>query len=450
MASLFVKYREFLEFQPDPRPIRKAELSFSRRLSSPDVMATDSDFSSDLDLMELLLLQPSSMKTAKKTLQEEGKKGPAAWLSCCKRKFKGEANTGPSAWLICCKRRKDICQMYCKVVLCEDVLTGHILRYTSMGSLQMLSMTSKHWLERAYRLVSEVEVDMASWPFAVTELRKTRDLFGLDFSFDLDSLDGWKSTKLRDSKVKDADLFAALKRFQVPQVARLVLSSSSLSASSFCWALETFSHLRELCLSTGGSSTLGAECQAALEKCCSLESLHLDQVQLRPPSTAKGLKELIVGQRVMQEWWSLGNFQHLRILNLDSNMLHRVVIESEQVPAFLIAEGVRVRAYAWLLETFRCCRFLQEINIYAVTEVTNQLLATLMEHVQDLRKFAGCRQNLMMLGQSIDFPFPDGPRPLSAGDLTLEATEAFKAHFSSASIFIDDVYGEMLLDDDDW
>ena len=63
-------------------------------------------------------------------------------------------------------------------MLHEDVLTRHILSYTSVGSLQMLTMTSSHWLERAYRLVPEVKVDIASWLFAVTELRKTRDLFG--------------------------------------------------------------------------------------------------------------------------------------------------------------------------------------------------------------------------------------------------------------------------------
>lgn len=194
---------------------------------------------------------------------------------------------------------------------------------------------------------------------------------------------------------------------------------------------------------------MGAECQAALEKCCSLEFLHLDQVQLRPPSTAKGLKELIVGRGVMKEWWTLGNFRDLRILNLDSHMFYSSLVESPQLPVFFLTRSTtQVRANALLLETFRQCRFL--INIYAVAQVTNEMLATLMEHVQDLRKFAGSRTSLMMPNHLIDFPFHDGPRALAAGDLASEATEAFKGHFPSASIFIDDVYAETLLEDDGW
>ncbi|CAK9071102.1 Uncharacterized protein SCF082_LOCUS35232 [Durusdinium trenchii] len=355
----------------------------------------------------------------------------------------------------CCRRRRP--QHCCAAVLADDVLTAQILSCASIGSLQMLSMTNKAWLERAYRLASEVDIDMGSWPFAVTELRKHRLGRFLFCDWDWNGMASgqtWKSTELKDSRVGDADLQAALRRFQPSQLARLVASSSSLSSSSVRWALESFSGLRELCLSTCGSGKLGAEVQASLEICTSLRSFHLDRVQLRPPASARGLSELIVGRQVMQDLWPLGHFQQLRVLNVSN--------EAFVDPAFSLRYGLDAilaelrspsqneQVYRWLLETFKQCCNLQEIQLYLVVQVTNEMLAVLMEHVPDLKQFRGCHTSPLHTIRSIDFPFVDATRPLNAGGLSTEATAAFEALFPAANLFIDNVYEELMLADSDW
>ncbi|CAJ1341487.1 unnamed protein product [Effrenium voratum] len=149
----------------------------------------------------------------------------------------------------CCKRRRVAPRtfIFCELVLNEDELTARILGYASPGALQMLGMTNKLWQKRSYALASAVQVDMNSWPFALTELRDARKIFRLELS-SLDELDGFKEQQLKDSKVTDADLSAALRRFGSTQVAGLVLSSSKLSSSATSQALATFhSNLQESC-----------------------------------------------------------------------------------------------------------------------------------------------------------------------------------------------------------
>lgn len=347
----------------------------------------------------------------------------------------------------CCRRRRGGPHLASAVVLGDDVLTGQILRCISIGSLQMLSMTNRLWLDWAFRLASNVDVDMASWPFAVTEWHKYKRRPRLclspslvsDFNtMRLDKQD-WKNPELKDSMVTDSDLEVALRRFGTTQLARLVASSSSLRSSSICWALKSFSKLQELCLSSCGSGKLGAEVQTSLDLCTSLRLLHLDRVQLRPPP-AEGLSELIVGRRVMQDLWALGHFQQLRVLNLSSDAFMNTALGLSHPGSQFQFQNDKV--YCWLLETFKQCDRLQEIQIYAVTEVTNEMLAVLMEHVSDLRKFAGCHTKNVHTFGSIDFPFKGGARSLDAGSLSAEATDAFRAHFPAASIFVDDVLAD--------
>ena len=290
---------------------------------------------------------------------------------------------------------------------------------------------------------TDAQVDMGSWKCAHRRA-------GSHLAFDLGmclfpgakfgrtiTLAGqtWKSPELQNSEVGDDDLKAALRRFRTGQVARLVASSSSLHSSSVRWALESFSGLQELCLSACGSAKMGAEVQASLDLCTSLRSLHLDRVQLRPPP-AKGLRELIVGRQVMRDFWVLGHFPQLRVLNVSSK-------------AFINATCGQ--KHLWLLKTFKECRSLEEVQVYSAAEVTNEMLAVLMQHVPDLKKFSGCHTSPFVdFGRTVDFPFEGGARRLDAGSLCTEATDAFTAHFPAADIFIDDVYAEMLEEDDSW
>ena len=102
---------------------------------------------------------------------------------------------------------------------------NEILAFTSVGSLQFLSMTSKTWLKQAYSGASavEVEVDMKDWPFSVTELRREcarrqGELFFEDFDVNVLPMEGLKKTSLRDSRVANRDLNLALRNFKSPQL----------------------------------------------------------------------------------------------------------------------------------------------------------------------------------------------------------------------------------------
>lgn len=94
------------------------------------------------------LLSDSPVATPKKHVNR---------LRCCRRRLSSPGISGHGA--------------------VPDVLAllpvNHILAFTSVGSLQVLSMTSKTWLKQAYSGASPVEVDMKDWPFSVTELRSS-------------------------------------------------------------------------------------------------------------------------------------------------------------------------------------------------------------------------------------------------------------------------------------
>ena len=188
--------------------------------------------------------------------------------------------------LRCCRRRLSSPGISEHRVNLPDVLAllpvNHILAFTSVGSLQVLSMTSKTWLKQAYNGASPVEVDM-------TELKRERarrqgDLWIADFDFDSfdltpGNMEGLrlKKTRLPDSRVANRDLNLALRNFKPPQLRKLVASSSSLTSASVSWALDTFaSGLQEVALSSCGSGRLGVEIQESLEKCQGLLSLHLE------------------------------------------------------------------------------------------------------------------------------------------------------------------------------
>ena len=320
---------------------------------------------------------------------------------------------------------------------------NQILAFTSVGSLQLLSMTSKTWLKQAYSGASAVEVDMKDWPFSVKELRREgAKRRGELFFEDYDSLtrmpmEGLKETSLYDSRVANGALNLALRNFNSPQLRKLVASSSSLTSASVSWALDTFAGgLQEVALSSCRSGKLGVEIQESLEKCQGLLSLHLEHVKLTPPKRAK-LQELIVGNGVMSSLWPPTYFQHLQSLNFAPGS---VSVGSDQ------------EVHNWFLEIFKRGQQLRVINIYSATQVTNGMLAVLMQHVPHLQKFCGCHTRPLWL-QFVDFPFSSGPEAVAAGSLSQSAVDAFNGRFADAKIFIDDVYGELLEDDyfdDDW
>ena len=318
---------------------------------------------------------------------------------------------------------------------------NEILAFTSVGSLQLLSMTCKTWLKQAYSGASAVEVDMKDWPFSVTELRRERarrqgDLWIEDFDINVMPMKGLKKTSLRDSRVADRDLNLALRNFKSPQLRKLVASSSSLTSASVSWALDTFaSGLQEVALSSCRSGRLGAEIQESLEKCQGLLSLHLEHVKLTPPKSAK-LQELIVGNGVISELWPPIYFQHLQSLNFAPGS---VSVGSDQ------------EVHNWFLQIFKRGMQLRVINIHSATQVTNGMLAVLMQHVPHLQQFCGSHTRPVFL-QLVDFPFSSGPEAVEAGELSPLAVEAFKGRFADAKIFIDNVYGEAAEEDydDDW
>lgn len=358
--------------------------------------------------------------------------------------------------LRCCRRRLSSPGISDHGVNLPDVLAllpvNHILAFTSVGSLQVLSMTSKTWLKQAYSGASPVEVDMKDWPFSVTELKRERargqgnlwidhlDFDHLDFDLTPGNMEGLslKKTSLPDSRVANSDLNLALRNFKPPQLRKLVASSSSLTSASVSWALDTFaSGIQEVALSSCGSGRLGVEIQESLEKCQGLLSLHLEHVKLTPPKSAK-LQELIVGDGVMSQLWPPTYFQHVQSLNFAPQS---------------VSVGSDEEVHNWFLEIFKRGKQLKVINIYYATEVTNGMLAVLMQHVPHLQQFCGCHTRPLWSLQPVDFPFSSGPEAVQAGALSPLAVEAFKGRFADAKIFIDDVYGEALEDDydaDDW
>ena len=357
--------------------------------------------------------------------------------------------------LRCCRRRLSSPGIFDHGANLPDVLAllpvNHILAFTSVGSLQVLSMTSKTWLKQAYNGASPVEVDMKDWPFSVTELKRERarrqgnlwidhlDFDHLDFDLTRGNMEGLslKKTSLPDSRVANSDLNLALRNFKPPQLRKLVASSSSLTSASVSWALDTFaSGIQEVALSSCGSGRLGVEIQESLEKCQGLLSLHLEHVKLTPPKSAK-LQELIVGHGVMSQLWPPTYFQHLQSLNFAPQS---------------VSVGSDEEVHNWFLEIFKRGKQLKVINIYDATEVTNGMLAVLMQHVPHLQQFCGCHTRPLWSLQPVDFPFSSGPEAVQAGALSPLAVEVFKGRFADAKIFIDDVYGEALEDDydDDW
>ena len=345
----------------------------------------------------------------------------------------------------CCRRRLSSPGISGHGVNLPEVLAllpvNEILAFTSVGSLQLLSMTSKTWLKQAYSGASAVEVDMKDWPFSVTELRRESakrqgELLFEDFDINVMPMQGLKKTSLRDSRVENRDLNLALRNFKSPQLRKLVCSSSSLTSASVSWALDTFaSGLQEVALSSCRSGGLGAEIQESLEKCQGLLSLHLEHVELTPPKSAK-LQELIVGNGVMSQLWPPTYFQHLQSLNFAPGS---VSVGSDQ------------EVHNWFLEIFKRGTQLRVINIYSVTQVTNGMLAVLMQHVPHLQQFCGCHTRPLLFLPPVDFPFSNGPEAVQAGALSPLAVEAFKGRFADAKIFIDDVeddYEEDLYDYD--
>ena len=157
---------------------------------------------------------------------------------------------------------------------------------------------------------------------------------------------------------------------------------------------------------------------------------------MTPPKSAK-LQELIVGHGVMSQLWPPTYFQHLQSLNFAPQS---------------VSVGSDEEVHNWFLEIFKRGKQLRVINIYYATEVTNGMLAVLMQHVPHLQQFCGCHTRPLLFLQLVDFPFSNGLEAVEAGALSPLAVEAFKGHFADAKIFIDDVYGEALEDDydDDW
>ena len=58
-------------------------------------------------------------------------------------------------------------------IFAEEELFALVAVWATQGSLQSLGMTSRTWLDRAYRLAPDTwaTVDMATWPFLVREVR---------------------------------------------------------------------------------------------------------------------------------------------------------------------------------------------------------------------------------------------------------------------------------------
>ena len=339
--------------------------------------------------------------------------------------------------LLCCRRR--VREPVSVEVVLEEDIWKQILSFCSLGSLQMMSMANKTWLTQAY-VVATVDVDMKDWPFCIKQLKgdraKQRGEFFLE-DFDL-TADERLPSSLKDSGATDTDLKLALGRLRSTQLRKLVASSSLLTSSSVCWVLDTFADgLQELSLS--GRFLVGAEIQASLEKCLALSSLHVEHVEVHPPLSAN-LVQLTVGSGVMSELWPHTYFQHLQVLSFIPNVR-------------LCPHRSPVEVHDWFLHVFEHSHQLREISIYNVTQVTNRMLAVLLENVPNLKKFSGCYtgptiQEILAF-RDVMFPFSNGPRALAGGSLATEAVDAFKAAFPNGEIFIDDVYTDMLNDDFD-
>eukprot|EP00438_Fugacium_kawagutii_P030100 Skav228189 [mRNA] locus=scaffold3933:490161:491421:+ [translate_table: standard] len=299
-----------------------------------------------------------------------------------------------SAWWRCCRRRNGEASVSKdEAALHDEVLVKEILSFCSMGSLQLLGMTNKTWLNRTNQTLASLEsvtVDMNDWPFCMKELRdQMRHQTGwISFDFSSDSHLGPVSVK--DSRVTDADLRLALGKFRSTQLTQLVLSSSLITPAGVCWVLDTFAHgLRELAISSCKSGNLASgQVQASLEKCVNLCSLHLEEALLNPPRAAR-LQSLILGSNVMawQQMWPINHFQHLQVLSFVPNT--RFCIAPRNLFLFHLDPASDEVVYQWFLSIFRQCIHLREINIY-------------------------------------------------------------NAHFVNADVFIDDVYAEQLMEEEDY
>jgi len=354
-------------------------------------------------------------------------------------------------------------------VLNEDELFSLIATWLSQGSLQLLSMTSRFWLDRAYKLAAEAwsVVDMAAWPFAARERELERrqmwfsrrikemeqrwkqrqeaglPIFSAEDNIHADSRHeyilriteeeltrprslsvsgGRHKSELRDASFRDDELASALRRIPCGKIQRLSTCSSLLTTTGFCQSLQLHAtRLLELCVSDCQSGNLrGVDLQAALDRCVSLRALELYGVQAFPPTAAHGLQELILGNRVSLPPAGMARqFPDLRVMRLSG---------------------------AWpeelLLEFFGTCSELRDIHIMnCECVVSHKMLACLMTHTPRLEHFCGYRDGLGgmigMQGATVMFPFAEGEEHVPAAGLSIMAVDAFKQRFPAADIYVD-------------
>eukprot|EP00929_Paragymnodinium_shiwhaense_P077297 TRINITY_DN39806_c0_g2_i1.p1 TRINITY_DN39806_c0_g2~~TRINITY_DN39806_c0_g2_i1.p1 ORF type:complete len:388 (-),score=51.45 TRINITY_DN39806_c0_g2_i1:7-1170(-) len=371
-----------------------------------------------------------------------------------------------------------------EAVLQDDTLFQVIGMFASQGSLQMLSMSGRSWLKRAYDVPTAAWsfVDMAAWPFGLKEIQHTRkqaekrerkrqrrqehehlreriregavicvdeydaiiaesfsdfssgdeDVFPHSISLAPQGFlggDWYKRSSLNDTNVLDKDLEAALKRIAPGAVLRLAVSSSAVTASAVCRALHVHgAGLLQLCLNGCGPQRLRSDAlQGCLNGCAALQSLELHGVGLNLPSAATGLTELMLGQDIPEE----------------------VVAQAKEFPALRTLKVAGLRpvgdlSTACFLEIFRACEELRDVRIYAATQVTNEMLACLMQHTQHLERFCGSRNRIVPSLGMVPFAVNGAEVRLPCGGLSREAYEACCHHFRDAEVQVDDILSENL------
>eukprot|EP00927_Polykrikos_kofoidii_P030239 TRINITY_DN26047_c0_g1_i1.p1 TRINITY_DN26047_c0_g1~~TRINITY_DN26047_c0_g1_i1.p1 ORF type:complete len:370 (+),score=50.33 TRINITY_DN26047_c0_g1_i1:54-1163(+) len=352
-------------------------------------------------------------------------------------------------------------------VLHHEELFATISSFASQGSLQVLSMTSRSWLDRAYRVAaaSWAVLDMSLWPFAVTEMRQERRIAknrkkedehqhrghqqaaaandpcdpAIGEEIDFEAIIGFSADEnfwflrsdLVDARVSDEELHAAVRRLIPGTLQRLVACSSLLTAQGVCRALHVHGdRLLGLCLSDCGSQCLvGSEIQASLNKCTKLRFLELHGVQATPPLTALKLQDLRLGKDVPTAALEvMYHFPNLRTL--------------------MVAHRVKEARPEPFLRTFKACAELQEVDIHGAVQVTNEMLACVMEHTAKLKLFRGsgtrtCRRPF------VDLPFQSGSRRVAGGALHDEVCIAFQQHFPQADISVEGAFTEMTTEETD-